>query len=211
MRDNAPFPSHPALSVTTGASRADEWHTDVTFMGPNVATVLQCRESPPFGGDTIFGSLTGAYDALSDRMKAHLDGLHAEHSGALVGEPHKTQIHPVVREHPVTGRPVLYVNRAYTTRILGVSSRESRFLLDYLVNHVEQAHFTCRWSWRRGDVVVWDNRSTCHVAVSDYGPEVVREMYHIAIMGDLTAPYRRDCASDAHSAGTGASVGRRSG
>lgn len=190
-----PFPDHLALSLTSGDSRADEWHTDVTFMGPNVATVLQCRTSPPAGGDTVFASLTRAYEALSERMRAHIDGLVAEHSGALVGEPHKVQVHPVVRRHPVTGLPVLYVNRVYTTRILGVSPRESRFLLDYLIEHVEQAHFTCRWAWRPGDVTVWDNRSTCHVAVSDYGAEVPREMYHVAVKGDVPEAYHREVSA----------------
>ena len=93
-------------------------------------------------------------------------------------------MHPVVRTHPVTGRKALYVNRAFTTRIKGLASNESRAVLDMLFDHIEhRPEFQCRFSWTPGAVVIWDNRSTQHYAVWDYFPQR-RSGRRVSVMGE---------------------------
>ena len=128
-----------------------------------------------------------AYDALSDGLKATLDGLRALHSsrhvfGAAadarrgdlkgrIGNPElatQDAIHPVVTRHPETGRKALYVNPGFTLRFDGWTDEESRPLLDYLYRHAVRPEFTIRFHWRQGSLAFWDNRSTWHFAVNDY-------------------------------------------
>jgi taurine dioxygenase len=90
--------------------------------------------------------------------------------------------HPVIRTHPVTGRKALYVNEAYTTRLLGVDRKESDAILGFLFEHVRMPEFQCRFRWRKGDLVIWDNRVTQHYAVYDYSD--ARRLHRIAIEGD---------------------------
>ena len=95
-----------------------------------MGSVLHMQTVPPFGGDTLFASMSAAYDALSDRMKAYLDGLTATHDGERVwrgrysaqgiddtGKDYPRAVHPVVRTHPVTGCKGLFVNAVFTTQI----------------------------------------------------------------------------------------------
>jgi taurine dioxygenase len=181
------WPDFPALSFVKG--RANEWHTDLTFMDPNRYTVLECVTAPPFGGDTTWCSMTKAFDALSPRMQRYIIGLDAVHTGLKVGEPARSEVRPVVRAHPETGAPILYVSRTYTSHIRGIPWRESAAILDFLYAHAEQAHFSCRWRWAPGDVVIWDNSCTMHVASDDYGDEASRDIYHISVLGDEPTPY----------------------
>ncbi|MBX3479718.1 MAG: TauD/TfdA family dioxygenase, partial [Caulobacter sp.] len=112
------------------------WHSDMSFLEtPSIGSILYAVETPTFGGDTLFASQAAAFDALSDGMKATLEGLRAVHSAGreysaagpsaqkrasmqvaeaegMVGE----FVHPVVKVHPETGRKALYVNPAFTLR-----------------------------------------------------------------------------------------------
>ena len=92
-------------------------------------------------------------------------------------------VHPLVRRHPETGRKALFVNRAYTVRILGVSEIESRHLLNLLCEHVEQSSFQVRWRWDEGDVVMWDNCCILHYAAKDFGREQ-RVLHRVTLKGD---------------------------
>ncbi|MEQ1776414.1 MAG: TauD/TfdA family dioxygenase [Burkholderiales bacterium] len=180
------------------------WHTDFTGRAlPTMGSVLYALEVPEAGGDTIWVSLAAAYDALSDRMKQYLAGTRAEHRTIKAfgddirsnlwkddaGQKRFEQIkslapveHPVVRTHPVSGRKALFVNEGYTTRLLGVERKESDAVLRYLFDHLRTPEFQIRHHWRKGDLVVWDNRITQHYAVADY--DVRRLMYRITIQGD---------------------------
>ena len=80
----------------------------------------------------------------------------------------RCQVHPVVLTHPETGRKGLYVNEAFTTRIVELSAAESAAVLNVLFRHMQMPQFFMRWKWQPMDVAFWDNRSTQHFAVPDY-------------------------------------------
>ena len=188
-----------------GSGKYNEvWHSDASHLAkPPAVTVLHAVKTPDVGGDTLFASLYAAYDALSEPLKRVVEGLDALHDGAAAYTPilmdpltesgperlqkmHENQesiLHPVVRRHPETGRKALYVNRTYTTRFMGLSSVESRKLLNLLFEHAEQAKFQVRWRWTEGDLAIWDNRSVMHYAAYDFG-EAHRRMHRIFISGD---------------------------
>lgn len=182
----------------------DLWHTD--FAGterPTWGTVLYAKDIPSSGGDTIWVNTVAAYEALSERMKAHLDGLWAYHDtyqpydehvrpeiwDGEVGEHFEQQrrmyrpaLHPVVRTHPDTGRKGLFVNESMTTFIKGIDRRESNHLLAYLFEHLRTPEFQYRHKWQANDLAVWDNRLSLHYALFDYAEH--RLMHRIVIKGD---------------------------
>ncbi|MFT7598107.1 MAG: taurine dioxygenase [Acidimicrobiales bacterium] len=179
----------------------DVWHSDETFRAePPMATILRSRISPQFGGDTMFASMTAAYDALSDRMKQYLAGLTATHGHGRFGQiladdperlhilqrvqrEHPVAHHPVVRIHPESGRSAIFVNAHFTTRIDGLSDDESSAILDFLLRQPLVAEFQVRVSWRPDQLVMWDNRSVQHYAPNDYLPQR-RRMERVTIRGD---------------------------
>ena len=178
------------------------WHTDHSYdEAPALGSMLYAREVPQTGGDTLFASMYAAYDALSDGLKAMLEGLRACHSSrhvfgaeavarrgdlnGRIGNPElatQDAVHPVVIRHPQTGRKALYVNPGFTLRFAGWTDEESRPLLDYLYRHAVRPEFTCRFRWREGSLALWDNRSTWHFAVNDYHGER-RLLHRITIQG----------------------------
>lgn len=178
------------------------WHTDVTFLSePDLGSILYAVETPPSGGDTLFADQHAAYDALSDGMKALLDGLQATHSaGPQYAEggistlskamqtknPDRasdTVVHPVIRTHPESGRKALYVNPAFTTGIVGMYPHESAVLLRFLYKHAVREPFQCRFRWEPGSVAMWDNRSVQHYALFDYKGHT-RHMRRVTVKGD---------------------------
>ena len=178
------------------------WHTDHSYdQAPALGSMLYAREVPQTGGDTLFASMYAAYDALSEGLKAMLGGLRACHSSRHVfgydgrarqgdladriGHPElatQDAVHPVVITHPETGRKALYVNPGFTLRFDGWTEDESRPLLQYLFQHAVRPEFTCRFHWREGSLVLWDNRSTWHFAINDYHGER-RLLHRITIQG----------------------------
>lgn len=180
------------------------WHTDTAYLErPPMGSMLLAREIPPHGGDTLFASMTAAYDALSDGMKRMLDGLKAVNSStkADASKTREDRIkssgteearrefsaeHPVVRTHPETGRKALYVNRGHTVRFAGMTEDESRPLLEFLYQHAISPEFTCRFSWQVGSIAFWDNRCAQHNPVNDYHG-FRRVMHRITLAGDVPA------------------------
>jgi taurine dioxygenase len=173
------------------------WHTDHSYdQIPALGSILYAREVPPTGGDTMFASMYAAYDALSDGLKATLEGLRAQHSsrhvfgaaakrmatsdlkGRLQNADLATQdaTHPVVIRHPGSGRKALYVNPGFTLQFEGWTADESRPLLEYLYRHAARPEFTCRFRWQPGSLAFWDNRATWHYALNDYQGE--RRLLH---------------------------------
>ncbi|SHG72716.1 TauD/TfdA dioxygenase family protein [Streptoalloteichus hindustanus] len=197
---------HPEIYVldSTDGGKAPVWHTDVTFMKrPPLGSVLRAVSLPTVGGDTCWTDLEAAYLTLSEPLRRLADQLQAVHDGRkdfqeyldnrLGGEGNTWDgdrirtldpvVHPVVRVHPETGRKSLFVNPGFTTTILGLSEVESRALLDIFFVAIGRPEHSVRHRWTQGDVVVWDNRSTAHYAVDDYG-HFQRVMHRITIRGD---------------------------
>ena len=187
-----------------GAIRAGQyWHSDLSYMArPTMASLLHALEVPSYGGDTIFASTVRAYEELSPTMRGLLKGLRAVHDYTNAYDTFFARVpdrpplsdevkakvppveHPVVRTHPETGRQALYVNPGFTRRIVGLTDEESRALLDFLFAHAQQPQFLHRHSWRPGDLVVWDNRSTWHLAVADYPMDESRQLHRTSVVGD---------------------------
>jgi taurine dioxygenase len=179
----------------------DIWHSDETFREcPPMGTMLCAKIVPAIGGDTVFHSMTAAYESLSDRMQQFISGLEAVHDfkpfKALFAETeegwHKLRhfeeiyrpaTHPVVRVHPVSGKKALFVNPQFTLFIKGMEERESRALLDTLFRVTSVLEHQYRHRWEPDMVVFWDNRATQHAAVHDYYPQR-RLMERVTIRGD---------------------------
>jgi alpha-ketoglutarate-dependent taurine dioxygenase len=175
---------------------ADVWHTDVTFVKrPPLGSILRAVTLPPYGGDTNWADLELAYASLSAPVQRLADELTAVHDGSQAfgyylqqrqGETFTAleQVqHPVVRVHPETGRRSLFVSPGFTVRIAGVSAAESRHLLDLFFAHLTKPEHIVRHRWARGDVAMWDNRSTAHYANRDYG-DARRVMHRVTLRGD---------------------------
>lgn len=201
-------PDHPEILVLDGASggRNARWHTDVTFVvAPPAASVLVADEVPAVGGDTLWADLRAAHDSLSLPMRtmlAELDAVHRITPLAYWGEPADSALgrddalallrqaaevppvmHPVVRVHPTTRRPALFVNPGFTSHVVGMSRVESDGLLALLHAHTARPEHTLRHRWRNGDVVLWDNQATMHYAVDDYG-SADRRMRRVTVRGE---------------------------
>ena len=186
------------------------WHTDFTFQKkPPARTLLYALDVPPKGGDTLFANLQDAYESLSTGMQESLSRLRALHSSIRSYGPNASlknhlenmtitnekeepgfESHPVIRKHPVTGKPSLWINPTYTIRFDGMTDQESQPLLDYLNDLITEARFTCRVNWKRNSLVMWDNRCTQHSASSDYAGHR-REMWRITTAGDTPANFEQ--------------------
>jgi len=191
------LPIHADKNSRYAAGEA--WHTDVSCDAePPMASMLRLHTVPEYGGDTLFCSMYAAYDALSRPMKEFLKTLTAVHASehiyrdhyghqkgqrADTKESYPESEHPVIRTHPESGRQALFVNSAFTTRIVGFSKSESDALLGFLFNHIAQPQFQCRFSWRANSIAFWDNRCVQHYAMWDYYPEV-RSGYRVTVKGD---------------------------
>lgn len=182
---------------------ADQWHTDVTWIEePPMAAILCMEVIPEYGGDTLWASATKAFDALSQPMQNMLRGMTATHDNesfiaALLkksGEARRPLaeqlrsnyppvVHPLVRTHPETGKQALMFADGFLRCINELTDDESRAMVDMLVQHVANPAFHCRWSWREGDVAIWDERSTLHRAAADHVGQY-RRIRRIEIDGD---------------------------
>jgi taurine dioxygenase len=193
---------------TTPPFGTDVWHSDETFRaGPPMATILCAKEVPAVGGDTMFVSMSAAYEGLSERMQRLISGLEAIHDmkpfrplfGKSEDERRKLQqfeliyppqLHPVVRIHPDSGRKVLFVNPQFTVAIDGMEERESRALLDTLFHQALVPEYQFRHHWAPHTIAMWDNRSTQHYAIHDYYPQR-RYMERVTIKGGPVAGVAR--------------------
>ena len=180
------------------ANGAEDFHSDVSCdIEPPLGTMLQLHILPECGGDTMFANMYMAYEALSNPMQKFLSDLKASHesehfySGRYKTESNsesKTEypsaIHPVIRTHPETGKKAIFVNKFFTTRILGLEPQESKFILDFLFSHIEKTEFQIRYRWNKNDMAFWDNRCTIHKALWDYFPHE-RKGRRVTIKGDI--------------------------
>ena len=185
------------VDETSDHVAGDMWHTDHSCDEiPPMGTILYMHTVPKHGGDTLFSSMYAAYDALSDRMKAHLEGLTAVHDGPQVyaryygrektDGKYPINSHPVIGIHPASKKKFLFVNAQYTTKINGLSPAESSALLRYLNEHCADAAFQVRFRWRPHSIAFWDNLATQHYAIWDYFPQV-RSGFKAVISGQKFA------------------------
>jgi len=209
-----PLQTHPAYATVEGfpeitilestpdkPTMIEAWHTDMTFREhPPMGTVLKAVTIPPRGGDTLWSSMTAAYNGLSFHMQRFLEDLTAVHDFSYgfkesLAEPGgKERLadavaanppvrHPVIRTHPETGKKVIFVNSLFTTHIEGLRPAESDAILQLLYRHVTTPEYTCRFQWQPHSIAIWDNRSTQHKPINDYFP-AHRRLERITIDGD---------------------------
>ena len=171
-----------------------QFHSDSAFLErPLMATVLYALEIPDRGGETLFANVCMAYEALDANLKERLEGRRAFNiydysvqvkSGTLDRAGLPQAIHPVVRTHPETGARGVYANRLMTEEILDMPQADSAALLERLFDSVERPEFVYEHVWRKGDLVIWDNRCAQH-ARRDFPGDQTRLMRRIGIAGDV--------------------------
>lgn len=178
------------------------------------ASILRSIVVAESGGDTVWANTAAAYDSLPDVLKNLADRLWAVHSNAydyanrsssdfaqrasasteqtaeavkkyqstFASTVYETE-HPLVHVHPETGEKNLLLG-SFVKKIIGVSTSESARLYDIFQEHVTRLEHSVRWRWAEGDVALWDNRATQHVAVNDYGNQH-RVMRRVTLAGHL--------------------------
>ena len=169
------------------------WHTDGAYDDvPFKATQLYALAIPSRGGDTLFASMYSAFDALPKDLKDALRGKHGaftyggrtRHSNALLNPEDRARapaFHPILRKHPESGRMAMYFDPGKILYIEGLPADESEAIIDELTGHMIQADGQYRHKWRKGDVVIWDNRCSYHRAAADYPPEENRVHWRVSI------------------------------
>ena len=178
----------------------NDWHKDLTFKpNPPFASILHGVNVPKAGGDTLWASMSAAYDALSEGWKAHLEGLEAIHDmGTFRNDFYKeggidsvnsalkkvgSAVHKVIETHPISGLKYLNVNQSFTRNIVNESQGPSDHILQFLFQHISKPEFQVRFHWKNNSIAIWDNRITQHYAVFDYLPNF-RHMHRITVIND---------------------------
>lgn len=208
----AAHPDYPQIAMVAKEKEQKDnigggWHTDHSYdVEPAMGSILVARELPESGGDTMFASMYRAYETLDEATKTQIDGLQAVHSakhifgssgatyynttdagGERIGNAAAADVladvtHPVVVTHPLSGKKALYVNPAFTVKIVGMSDEASKDLLMRLYAHAMDQSNAYRFQWKPGSVAFWDNRSTWHWALNDYHGQR-RIMHRITLEG----------------------------
>ncbi|MBK3579985.1 TauD/TfdA family dioxygenase [Streptomyces sp. MBT65] len=205
--------AHPTVPAVDGApnvlpvdserGRANHWHTDVTFvLNPPQASTLRSITVPPYGGETLIASSAAAYRDLPEPLRALADTLWAEHTNDYdyavpdeeIDDEKAAQraqftsikfrtVHPVVRVHPLTGERGLFIG-GFAQRIAGLSTGESRKILDLLQAYVTRPENVLRHRWSPNQLVLFDNRITQHYAIDNYDDQP-RRLNRVTIAGDI--------------------------
>lgn len=184
------------------------WHSDTCYRTtPELFVTLYAITVPERDGqalgDTKFSSTAAAYDALDAGMKERLEGLRVRQSyqysldrmaeKQMLKRPALTkaqsdnlqeQFHPLIRTHPITGRRIVYVSEAFSCGIDGMDDEEAKPLLDQLSAWVTREEFVYSHSWRKGDLLIWDNCATQHLATFDYG-SIPRRLHRCGVLGPV--------------------------
>ena len=166
-------------------TRANHWHADFTYMAnPPAFAVLHNVVCPPVGGDTIWSNTAVAYRELPAELRDLADTMRVIHSNdsdftdaTYDGSARKSYLknvfaaeHPAVRVHPETGERSLMLG-GFARSVVGYTPQAGRDLIRVLQEYATKPEYTVRWRWQQGDLVVWDNRSTLHYAIYDYGKQ----------------------------------------
>jgi len=181
----------------------ENWHSDVSYnVKPTKAVILKSIKIPPVGGDTMFSNMELAWETLDKNVKDKIKDKKALHSSlgseffvdnyeGMEGNGNHDEysnVHPIARTHPETGKKILFVNWTYTKNIVGLDKKESEEILNKIFKHQARLDLTCRFQWTENAVAIWDNRSVQHYAIADFFPGrglgYERIMDRIAIQGD---------------------------
>ena len=194
------------LPIDSEQGKANSWHTDVTFVDRVPAiSVLRAITLPPYGGTTVWANTAEAYRRLHPALQALAGQLRAVHSNLYDYAADRPQLggvdvkeeeyraefrhlefeteHPVVRIHPETNEPTLLLGH-FVRSLRGLSTADSADLFALLQRHITRLENTVRWTWRPGDIAIWDNRATQHYAVADYD-DLPRLLHRVTIAGDI--------------------------
>lgn len=203
------LPGLPQVSVVSNGAKegrtpgmvrdGTHWHSNQSYKpAPPLATLLYGVQCPPEGGDTEFINMYSVLNALPVEKRLFAEKLravhdrnfrHAElHPGSARLAPEQSERtppveHPLVRVHPVTGRKTLFVAKDMVSRIPGMGPAESRQLIDELEAFATQPRFIYSHRWRKGDLVVWDNRCTLH-RMTPFDNRYVRTLHRIQVKGE---------------------------
>ena len=178
----------------------NDWHKDLTFKSnPPFASILHGVKVPKVGGDTLWASMSAAYDALPNGWKEQLEGLEAIHDmGTFRNDFYKeggidsvnsalkkvgSAVHKIIETHPISGLKYLNVNQSFTRNIINESQGPSDHILQFLYQHISKPEFKVRFHWEDDSIAIWDNRITQHYAVCDYLPEL-RHMQRVTVIND---------------------------
>ncbi|MER7564133.1 TauD/TfdA dioxygenase family protein [Streptomyces sp. NPDC048523] len=192
------------LAVDSATSKANEWHTDVTFVvNPPQLTTLRSIVTTPYGGETLIANAAAAYRDLPEPLRALADTLRVVHTNQFdyarpsattaqrqeydrlfVSAPYEAE-HPVVRVHPLTGERGLFIG-GFAKRIVGLSSGESADLLRILQAYVTRPENILRWAWSPNQLLIFDNRITQHYGVDNYDDHP-RRLNRVTVAGEVPA------------------------
>lgn len=163
------------------------WHFDLSFRKiPPVCAVLVARDLPHTGGDTLWSNQYLAYESLAEPLRERISGLKAVHTSRLAfggfanGDKAISSVHPLAPVHRVTGKRHLFANPVSIEKIDSLSEAESKELIEVLYKHAISEEFQYRHHWKKGDVIIWDNMATMHMALNDYGGQR-RVMHRISV------------------------------
>jgi len=181
-----------------------DWHSDHSYVDrPTAYTILQSIRVPREGGDTEWTNMVRAYETLDGETKARIDGLVGIHSFNRLRNPRVVTrdrhgnpeeyykrsppdaFHPLVRTHPFTGRKALYISPRFTIGIRDMDDAEAQKLLDRLFDHIADRDFVYRHRWQDGDLVMWDNRTTLHLACGGVRAPEIRRLHRTTVLGEI--------------------------
>lgn len=179
------------------------WHSDHSFaLHPTMASLLYARQLPAVGGDTVFANMYTPLENFSAGFRDMLRNMWAVHDllysfVQLYGMPDEARVkriaehdppvaQPVVLRHPETGREALYVSELVTTAFVGMTKAESKPLLQQLFQASVSHESSYRHQWKKNDLIIWDNRCTMHLALTDYDQSQTRTLYRTAVLGEQT-------------------------
>lgn len=190
------------LAVDSETSKANAWHTDVTFVvNPPQLTTLRSVVIPPYGGETLIANAAAAYRDLPEPLRALADTLRVVHTNQydyarpaaataeqqeydriFVSTPYEAE-HPVVRVHPLTGERGLFIG-GFAKRIVGLSGSDSADLLRIFQSYVTRPENILRWKWSRNQLLIFDNRITQHYGVDNYDDHP-RRLNRVTVAGEV--------------------------
>ena len=181
-----------------------EWHSDHSYVDqPTGYTMLQAIKVPKDGGDTEWTNMVRAYEALPDDMQSRLDGLVGIHSFNRMKNQRLSvpvrhmndpdyykrsppdSFHPIVRTHPHTDKKALYISPRFTIGIKDMDDFEAQPLLDELFAHIQNRDFIYHHRWTVGDLLMWDNRATIHLALLGVPEGQARRMHRTTVLGEI--------------------------